>query len=205
MRLRITFAAVLLSVASALSAATAEIDQAAAALAGKEASFTQSFSAKGFKTAQVEKGSVLFGALPRMRWTYASPEQKQFVFDGSRSWFFVPADRQVTVADVDTKKKRELPFLLIGDPAARGNSFTLSEKKQGALIASTLTSRDAKALIRAVTITTTAADHLVRKIEYSDREGNRTVFEFSGYHPAATPAEAFRFSPPAGVDVVQAQ
>ena len=32
-----------------------------------------------------------------MRWSYTRPEEKLFVFDGSRSWFYVPADKQVTV------------------------------------------------------------------------------------------------------------
>ena len=61
-----------------------EIDRAAAAVAGKEASFTQRFTPKGFKNAQVESGSVIFGRMPMMRWSYTTPEEKLFVFDGER-------------------------------------------------------------------------------------------------------------------------
>src|SRR5438552_8407508 len=102
----------------ACSAATAEIDRAAAAMAGTQAQFTQRFTPKGFKNSQVESGSVIFGTLPMMRWSYARPEEKIFVFNGETSWFYVPADRQVTVSNLDEQKRSELPFLVIGDPAA---------------------------------------------------------------------------------------
>ena len=72
------FAAVTLLAASAHAS---EIDRAAAAMAGTEAQFTQRFTAKGFRNSQVESGSVVFGTLPMMRWTYTQPEAKTFVFD----------------------------------------------------------------------------------------------------------------------------
>ena len=42
-------------------------------------------------------------------------------------------------------------------------------------------------------------------VEYSDREGNRTLFDFSGYQRHAVSADLFHFTPPAGVQVVSAQ
>src|SRR3954469_14236217 len=93
----------LILVASAAGAA--ELDRAAAALAGTEATFTQRFTPKGFKNAQSESGTVVFGTLPMMRWSYARPEEKLFVFDGQRSWFYVPADKQVTVTRLDASRR----------------------------------------------------------------------------------------------------
>src|SRR5436189_5363049 len=90
------------------AAGAAELDRAAAALAGNEAQFTQRFTPKGFKTAQVESGTVIFGTLPMMRWSYAQPEEKLFVFDGQHSWFYVPADKQVTVTALDASHRAEL-------------------------------------------------------------------------------------------------
>lgn len=195
----------ILSLLLATPCFAAEIDRAAAAVAGKEASFSQRFTPKGFKNAQVESGSVLFGSLPMMRWSYASPEEKLFVFDGNRSWFYVPADRQVTVAAITDERKRDLPFLLIGDPAARERAFIVKESAHGSSIATTLEPRDSAAMIRAVTITTSASDHVIQRIEYTDREGNHTAFEFTGYHPRSATAEMFRFTPPAGVQVVNGE
>ena len=43
-----------------------------------------------------------------------------------------------------------------------------------------------------------------KRIEYSDREGNRTSFDFSGYHRRSASADTFRFDPPAGVQIIRA-
>lgn len=195
---------VICALAASVSAAPSELDRAAAAMSGMEASFTHRFTAKGFKTSQVESGSVVFGTLPKMRWSYSAPEKKVFVFDGANSWFYVPADRQVTQGRVSDARKRELPFLLLGDPAARDKHFVVKQQTRGGNIVTTLNPRDAKALVRAVSVTINPTTHLIQRIEYSDREGNRTSFDFSGYHRRAASADTFTFTPPAGVQVIRA-
>jgi len=186
-------------------AGAAELDNAVKAMSGNEAQFTQRFTPKGFKTAQTESGSVIFGALPQMRWSYAKPEQKIFVFDGSNSWFYIPADKQVTVGRIDDARKRELPFLMFGDAAARSKYFTMTEARRGNSIVTTLQPRDGAAMIRSVNVMIAPATHLITRVEYTDREGNHTAFDFSGYRGSAARADSFRFTPPAGVQVVQAQ
>jgi outer membrane lipoprotein carrier protein len=193
------------ALATAAFAAPAEIDRAAAAVAGSEAQFTQKFTPKGFKNSQVESGTVVFGTLPMMRWSYTKPEQKLFVFDGSQSWFYIPGDRQVTVGKLDDQRKRELPFLLVGDPGARGRHFVVREQSQRGSIVTTLQPRDASGMIRDIAITTSAATHQIQRIDYADREGNRTSFELTGYHPKSAAGDTFRFSPPAGVQVINAE
>ncbi|MEA2338301.1 MAG: outer rane lipoprotein carrier protein [Thermoanaerobaculia bacterium] len=185
------------------SACGAELDRAAAALAGTEAQFTQRFTPKGFKNSQVDSGSVVFGTLPMMRWTYSKPEQKIFVFDGNRSWFFLPAEKQVTVTTLDEAHRRELPFLLIGDPGARDRNFVVRETTRGGNVIATLQPRAASAMIRNVTITIASATHAIQRVAYSDRDGNETVFDFSGFTKRSVTADLFRFTPPAGVEVVQ--
>ena len=182
-----------------------EIDSAAAAISGTEAQFIHRFTPKGFKTSQVESGSVIFGKLPMMRWSYTKPEQKLFVFDGSRSWFYVPGDRQVTVGDLDERRKAELPFLFLGDREARDRYFVVREQRRGNRVTTTLQPGSASTVIRTVTVVSNTQTHLIESVEYADREGNRTSFAFSGYHPARTTADTFRFTPPAGVQVVQAE
>src|SRR5437016_9109244 len=192
-------------IATLILAATAahpsDIDKAATAMAGTEASFTQRFTPKGFTHSQIESGNVIFGSLPMMRWTYTKPEEKVFVFDGTNSWFYVAADKQVTVASIDDRRRSELPFLLIGDPAARERLFEVRES--GNVI--TLQPKTASSAIRNVRLTIAPNTHLIQQLEYSDREGNRTVFDFSGYQRRAVTPDLFRFTPPAGVQVVNAQ
>ena len=191
-------------VAATSFAAPTALDNAAKAMSGMEASFTHRFTAKGFKNSQVESGTVVFGTLPQMRWSYTAPERKLFVFDGGTSWFYVPADKQVTVGRVTEARKRELPFLLLGDPAARERAFIVKQQNRKGAIVTTLQPRDKSAIVRSVTVTIAAATNLIQRIEYTDRDGNRTSFDFSGYHRRAAAADTFRFSPPAGVQVIDA-
>lgn len=195
-----TFALALLIAASAHAA---EIDRAAAALAGSEASFTQRFTPKGFKTTQSESGTVVFGTLPQMRWSYARPEEKLFVFDGTKSWFYVPSDKQVTISSLDAARKAELPFLLIGDPAARERDFIVTETTHGSTVTATLKPKSAAAMIRDVVVSINPSTHFISSVSYSDREGNQTTFDFSGFRKRGTTADLFHFTPPAGVQVVQ--
>jgi chaperone LolA len=199
----ITIAAVAFA-AITLNAATLELDRAAAAMSGMEASFTHRFTAKGFKTSQVENGTVVFGTLPRMRWSYTSPEQKLFVFDGTNSWFYVPGDKQVTTGRVTDARRRELPFLLLGDPVARERVFVVKQQSRGGNVVTTLQPRDKSSIIRNVTVTIAPSTHLIQRIDYTDRDGNQTSFSFSGYHRRAASADTFTFAPPAGVQVIRA-
>ena len=180
------------------------LDSAATAMAGMEAVFTQRFTPKGFTNSQVESGSVIFGALPMMRWTYTKPEEKIFVFDGNQSWFYVAADKQVTVATIDDRRRSELPFLLIGDPASRERLFVVSESRRGNNVVVSLQPRNASATIRNITLTIAPGTHLIQQLQYSDREGNRTVFDFSGFRRRTISPELFHFKPPPGVEVVSA-
>ena len=191
-----------LALSLALPLHAAELDRAAAALAGTEASFTQRFTPKGFKTAQVESGTVVFGTLPMMRWSYSRPEEKLFVFDGDHSWFYVPSDKQVTKTTLDASRRSELPFLLIGDPAARDKNFVVKESKRGLSMIVTLQPRSASAMIRSIEVVI-ADTNLIQRVDYTDREGNQTSFTFSGFHQRAVSADLFHFTPPAGVQVVE--
>ena len=202
--MKLIITAALLAAALSTYAAPIALDHAAKAMSGMEASFTHRFTAKGFKTSQSESGSVVFGDLPRMRWTYTSPEQKTFVFDGTSSWFYVPADKQVTTGRVTEARKRELPFLLIGDPVARDRAFVVKQQNRGGKIVTTLQPRDKSSIMRGVTVTIAPATNLIESIQYTDRDGNSTSFSFSGYHKRAAGADTFRFAAPAGVQVINA-
>lgn len=202
--MRLIITAALLSAALTVQAAPIALDHAAKAMSGMEASFTHRFTAKGFKTSQSESGTVIFGDLPRMRWSYTAPEKKVFVFDGTSSWFYVPADKQVTTGRVTEARKRELPFLLIGDPAARDRAFVVKQQNRGGKIVTTLQPRDKGSIMRSVTVTIAPSTNLIQSIDYTDRDGNSTSFHFSGYHKRAAGADTFRFSAPAGVQVINA-
>jgi outer membrane lipoprotein-sorting protein len=109
----------------------------------------------------------------------------------------------VTIADVDAERRAELPFLIIGDPAARERAFSVKETSKGNTVTATLQPKSGAAMIRNVVVSIDASTHLIRSVSYTDREGNQTTFSFSGFRKRATSPDLFKFSVPAGVQVVQ--
>jgi chaperone LolA len=191
------------AIAGAAIAGAAELDRAAASLPGTEARFVQSFTPKGFRNSQTESGLVVFGTLPLMRWEYQQPEAKLFVFDGVQSWFYLPEDKQVTVSKLDDARRRELPFLILGDAAERSRAFDLTERQEHGAIVASLQPKAASSMIRDISITISRSDHTIQKVQYADREGNKTLFSFSAFRKHAADAETFRFVPPPDVQVVR--
>lgn len=200
-KLFVTIAA--LAVASVGAAAQSEVSRAITAMSGQQARFVQKFTARGFARPQVESGTVVFGPSPRMRWTYTTPEQKTFVFDGTTSWFYVPSDRQVMVNQLTDVERRSLPFLLLADARSVASNYAVTESRRGGMISTRLVAKDPGAMVREIVVATSAANHLVSSLEYQDKQGNKTVFEFSNYATAAISPASFAFDVPAGVQVVR--
>lgn len=165
---------------------------------GSSARFVQRFLPKGFKQEKIEKGSVVFGTLPAMRWAYAEPEKKEFVFDGTTSWLWVPADRQVTVHELTQDERSALPFFALSEPSRIEKQFTV--KRSG--LTTTLKARDRGGMLAEIIVEASAEGRL-SKLRYVDSQGNATTFEFTGFAPSPAGRETFTFVPPAGVDVVR--
>lgn len=182
-------------------ARTDGIERAVRSLEGVEAQFTQSFTPRGFKKAQVEKGNVIFGSPPRMRWTYESPERKVFIFDGTMSWFYLPDDKQVTINRLTDDDRASLPFLVLSDGGRIEQSYKVEERQSRGVITTKLVARSAAVAIPEIVLTRAASDQVLRRLEYSDRQGNRTVFELSGHRRTKAGAELFRFTPPPGTQI----
>lgn len=170
--------------------------------AGAQAGFVQRFTPKGFKNAQVETGTVEFGKAPRMRWTYTRPEAKTFVFDGFTTWLYVPADRQVTEHRISENERRDLPFLMLTDAGGVARLFKVTESRSGSEIRSKLIPKG-NSILREIIVVSGAADQQLHRLEYTDREGNRTIFEFSNLTRVNSPDSRFTFTVPSGVQVIK--
>src|SRR5215470_8882866 len=64
------------------------------------ADFTHAYEGGALRRKTTEQGTVLVKKPGRMRWAYKSPEEKLFVSDGHKIYFYVPADKQVTVSSM---------------------------------------------------------------------------------------------------------
>jgi len=169
-----------------------------------KAEFSESYAGLGMNRS--ESGTLLLRKPGRMKWEYASPSGKVFVLDGKYAWFYSPGDPQVQrtpAKELDdlrsplrfllghTQLEKELNSLTMA-PAANG-SFTLSGQPKGQ-----------ENRIRQLRLTVTA-EGSITGIEIEETDGAVTRFSFTAQQPnAAIPAEAFHFTPPKGVPVVDA-
>jgi outer membrane lipoprotein carrier protein len=169
-----------------------------------KASFTESYA--GLGTTRSESGTLLLRKPGRMKWEYSSPPGKIFLLDGKYAWFYTKGDVQVQripAKELDdlrsplrfllgrTQIEKELTGLTLA--AAPNGSFTLSGQP-----------KDQENRVTRLSLTVTAAG-AITAIEVEEADGAITRFTFTGEQPdVPIPAEAFHFTPPPGVPVVDA-
>jgi outer membrane lipoprotein carrier protein len=169
-----------------------------------KAGFSESYEGLGIR--RTESGTLLLLKPGRMKWDYSTPAGKLFLLDGKYAWFYSRGDSQVQripAKQLDdlrsplrfllghTELDKELSNLTMA-PAANGR-FTLTGQPKG----------QEKRVAR-LTLTVTA-DGTIAGIEIEEADGALTRFTFTVEQPnAPVPAEAFRFTPPPGVPVVDA-
>jgi outer membrane lipoprotein carrier protein len=167
-----------------------------------KAGFTENYQGLGMD--RTESGTLLLLKPGRMKWDYTSPSGKLFLIDGSHAWFYQKGDAQVQrlpTKDLDdlrsplrfllghTKLEKELENLTLS--AGPGDQLTLTGVPKG------LEKR-----VDRVTLIVTAKG-AITSMEIDEADGALTRFTFSSEEPdASLPAAEFRFTPPAGVPVV---
>jgi outer membrane lipoprotein carrier protein len=169
-----------------------------------KAGFTESYEGLGMR--RTESGTLLLLKPGRMKWDYSLPAGKLFVLDGKYAWFYARGDSQVQripAKQLDdlrsplrfllghTELEKELTHLTL-TPAPNGR-FTLTGQPKG---------QEKRVTRLALTVTSEGA---ITAIEMEETDGALTRFIFTGEQPnAAIPADAFHFTPPPGVPVVDA-
>ncbi len=169
-----------------------------------KAGFSESYSGLGMT--KTESGTLFLRKPGRMMWKYSSPQGKIFLLDGKYAWFYTQGDAQVQripASELDdlrsplrfllghTQLEKELTGLTLA-PAPNG-CFTLTGQPNG----------QEKRVTRVVL--TVTRDGSINGIEVDEADGAVTQFTFTEEQPdAQIPADTFRFTPPAGVPVVDA-
>ncbi|MDX1582938.1 MAG: outer membrane lipoprotein carrier protein LolA [Thermoanaerobaculia bacterium] len=182
-----------------------DFDRLAAAVSateGHSANFTQTFRPHGSEEGLVESGTVIFGVLPQMRWTYDEPEKKVFVFDGETSWLYVPADRQVSVHRLTGSERNALPFLVLKEEGKARQSFEISSSKIDGTVRLMLTPKESTP-IQSLVVSYDSENRRINSIEYEDAEGNVTRFSLHNFRRVDHRPATFRLEVPSGVEVVE--
>ena len=165
--------------------------------------FTESYAGMGMD--RHESGVLLLEKPGRMRWNYAAPVGKVFVLDGKFGWFYTPGDAQVQ--QIPAKKlddlRSPLRFLLGHAQLAKElDGLTMTPADNGTFRLRGVP-KGMEQRVRSLEVTVTA-DGTIHAMTLEELDGSRTSFVFRDEeaNPVLT-ADTFRFTPPAGVPVVE--
>ena len=180
------------------------VDQHYNKLHSLKAAFTETYEGLGMH--RQESGTLLLLKPGRMRWDYSSPSGKLFLLDGKYAWFYEQGDPQVQripAKQLDdlrsplrlllghTELEKELTHLTVA--ATPHGDFKLTGQPKGQ-----------EKRIPRLTLTVTG-DGAIADIEIEEVDGALTSFAFTAEIPnAQAPAGAFHFTPPPGVQVIDA-
>ena len=165
------------------------------------AAFTQTVTSVDGAKKKVSSGSFEFQRPNRFRFAYAKPFEQLIVADGAKVWIYD--------ADLNQASSRKLAQALGSTPAAllAGGSldadFTLkAESPQGGLDWALATPKAADGSFKSMKVGFKGKE--LAAVEIVDNFGQRSLLQFSGFAAnVAIAPEQFRFTPPAGADVVE--
>jgi len=166
-------------------------------------SFTESYQGMGMD--RHESGVLLLEKPGRMRWNYAEPAGKVFVLDGKYGWFYTPGDAQVQ--QIPAKKlddlRSPLRFLLGHAQLTKELDGLTMAPADGDLFRLRGVPRGMEQRVRSLELVV-SREGTIHSMTLEELDGSRTSFVFKDEQ--ANPviaADTFRFTPPAGVQVVE--
>jgi outer membrane lipoprotein carrier protein len=169
------------------------------------ADFVHSYRGGVLKTQTQERGKVSVKKPSRMRWTYASPEKKEFVSDGVKIYSYIPQDRQVIVSEVPPDNQATTPALFLAGKGdiVRDFSATYVEPTVLGTLALKLTPRRSEPDYEYLVVAVDPATLQIRALTTRDRQGGESTLVFTNLKEnQGISDKAFAFSIPRGVDVV---
>jgi outer membrane lipoprotein carrier protein len=172
-----------------------------------QARFTQTYSRSVVGRVSVSSGQVHFKKPGRMRWDYDKPEARMFLSNGQFLWLYEPEEKQAFKQDLKTSQlPAALAFLMgkgrIGDEfeVTWSNDTRLGRPEDYRL---SLRPKQPQSTYKSIVFVVDAGDFSVRESVLTDQQGNVNHFAFSDLKMNAKVSdEVFRWSPPAGVRVV---
>ncbi len=169
--------------------------------------FVQTYEGGVLRTRTSERGTVAIKRPGKMRFTYTTPERKEFVSDGHRLYTYLVADKQVFVSPAPGPSDGTIPALFLAGQADIARDYTpaftpLPGAAPG-LITLKLTPKQADPDYEWLGL---GIDPKTAQIQYlvaADRQGGTSAFAFSNLKENRGLSDKdFEFRIPRGVDVV---
>jgi len=166
-----------------------------------KADFSQVLLAKNGRKPQQSSGTVAVARPGKLRWEIAKPYPQLVVGDGERFWIHDPELQQVTVRKADKALGASPAALLSGSNDLERN-FNLREAGEADGLAWVeATPKTGDSGFERVRLGFAGAD--LQAMELFDSFGQTTLVRFSRIERNPNlPAATFKFTPPAGADVI---
>ena len=188
--------------ASAADSARARLDSFGKGLNAVSADFEQHMTDQNRHGDKTSRGTLALKAPRQFRWDVTAPYKQLIVADGEKVWIYDPDLEQVTVRAQGTEEAHS-PLTVLTDLSQLDRDFTTSEQGEcDGLSWLRLKSKDKEPQFEYADLGFDAAAGLAR-MAFKDSLGNSTEIHFSHWqrNPKLA-ADAFRFTPPKGVDVI---
>ena len=193
---------VAISCTAALADAAGRLDAYLSGLDTVSSQFEQRLFDEHRNLLEQATGTVLIDRPGRFRFDYTDPPQL-IVGDGARIWIYDPELAQVTVRDVDAALGSTPAVLLATDRPVEEVFRVEALDAGGSVDAFVLEPKAEDASFTSIRLAFAGGE--LRRMEFVDQFGQTTLLRFHGIRRQPEfPPDAFTFTPPAGVDVVDA-
>lgn len=194
----------LAALAGAPTAAASGLDQLHAFLEGTrtaKGAFKQTVVNAQRRTTQTTSGTFAFARPGKFRWTYDKPFDQLIVGDGASVWVYDKDLNQVVVRKLDAALGSTPAALLAGDNALEKNFDLVAAGASEGLEFVDATPKSPETQFKRIRIG--FRDNLPQSMILTDAFGQTTQLAFSDVQRnPSLPPDQFRFTPPAGADVV---
>lgn len=154
-----------------------------------------------------ESGELTIKKPGRMRWEYTRPSRKSYVSDGTTVYWYVPADKQVTVMQLEQadQQQTQILFLMGRGDLARDFKITFTtevDKMHEDSYMLRLVPNEEQQFDYLV-LEVNPRDYYVERLLSFDPLGNVMEYRFINIHQDDVKDNFFTFEVPRGVEVVQ--
>jgi outer membrane lipoprotein carrier protein len=183
----------------------ARVQRRYASIRDFSADFTQTYQGGVLRQKTTERGTVLIKKPGRMRWSYTSPEKKEFVSDGQKLYSYIPSERQVYVNDVPAGGGDTSAALFLAGRGDLTRDFTPElAGSEGSTYQLELTPKQRQQDFDTLTLIVDRNTMQIVSLVAADRQGGTSTFVFSNFKEnIGVDDSRFAFKAPRGVRIVK--
>ena len=190
-----------------VKAVVAEVQKRYDSAADFRARFTQTLTSAAMGRKTSSSGEVMFKKPGRMRWDYEKPDKSSYISDGNVLWLYEPDDKQALKQDLKASQlPAALAFLTGKGKLATEFDITFAVKPAYGTPADhvlLLSPKTAQPQVKTILFVVDPKTFDVRESVIIDGQSNVNDLTFSDIRVnTRLPDTQFKFTPPAGVRVI---